>query len=216
MLQVKTFVVNMIEENCYVVSDSTGEAVIIDCGALSPKEREEISAYVSENALTVKHLLCTHAHFDHIFGVDFVYQTYGLCPLLHTDDVGLYQQAEWQTRSILHRDMDWHLPPVGQALHGGDCIRFGTHTLSVIETPGHTPGGVCFYCADEGFLFSGDSLFLSSIGRTDLPGGNAHQLIEGLRTRILTLPPETRVCPGHGPATTIGHERSSNPYLRQG
>lgn len=214
MIEIKTFTVNMIEENCYVVSDPTGEAVIIDCGALTPEEQDEICSYIRTKSLTPKHLICTHAHFDHIFGVDFIHRTYGLRPEMHAADMPLYAQAAQQTRAILGQESSWSLPPVGTKLAGGDTVTFGTHRLAVIETPGHTPGGVCFHCAEEGVLFSGDSLFQCSIGRTDLPGGDGKALVDSLRSRILTLPEETTVWPGHGPATHIGYERKYNPYLR--
>lgn len=214
MIKIKTFTVNMIAENCYVISDSTGEAVIIDCGALTPEEQDEICSYILTERLTPRHLICTHAHFDHIFGVEFINRTYGLRPEMHAADMPLYAQAAQQTSSILGQESTWSLPPVGTKLANGDTVTFGTHQLAVIETPGHTPGGVCFYCAEEGVLFSGDSLFQCSIGRTDLPGGNGPVLVDALRSRILTLPPETTVYPGHGPATHISYERKYNPYLR--
>ncbi len=214
MLDIQCFVVNMVEENCYVVSDSTREAVVIDCGVLTRKEEEAFQSYVTEKKLTLTHLLCTHAHFDHIFGAEFIYRTYGLKPEIHGNDAMLYAQAAVQTRTIMHQEMEWTLPPHEISLTENDVITFGTHQLKVIATPGHTQGGVCFYCPSEQILFSGDSLFQSCIGRTDLPGGNGPQLVEALCRKILTLPPETRVYPGHGPSTSIGYERRFNAYLR--
>ena len=133
---------------------------------------------------------------------------------MHAADMPLYAQAAQQTRAILGQESSWSLPPVGTKLAGGDTVTFGKHRFAVIETPGHTPGGVCFHCAEEDVLFSGDSLFQCSIGRTDLPGGDGKALVDSLRSRILTLPEETTVWPGHGPATHIGYERKYNPYLR--
>ncbi len=213
MLTIEAFVVNMVEENCYVVFDETNEAVIIDCGALTGGEQSGIDKYISDRHLTVRHLLCTHGHFDHVFGNAHVYERYGLQPEMHRGDEDLYRNAAEQVRLILHRTYRDELPAIGKFLQEKDVVRFGAHQFEVIATPGHTQGGVCFYCQQENVLFSGDSLFLHSIGRTDLPGGNGEQLVESLTTKILTLPPETVVYPGHGPATTIGEEQLHNPYL---
>lgn len=213
MITVKTFTVNFIEENCYVLSDQAGNAVIIDCGAYSPEEQNAISHYIATAGLTVRHLLCTHGHFDHIFGNQFICDTYGLQPQLHADEAATYAAASEQMQMFLHRAFPLQIPAAGRLLKDGDEITFGEHTLRVIATPGHTPGGVCFYLETENLLFSGDSLFRGSIGRCDLPGGNEVQLISALRNKVLTLPESTCVYPGHGPSTTIGEERTGNPFF---
>lgn len=213
MLTVQRFVVNMIEENCYVLWDETREAVIVDCGVFSAEERQDIRTYVDGHALTVKHLLNTHGHFDHIFGNRFACDAFGVSPELHKDEAGTYEAAASQMRAFLHRSLPLDVPPAGRYFDTGDVISFGTHRLQVIHTPGHTPGGVCFYCEAEKLLVSGDSLFLGSIGRCDLPGGDEASLVRTLQERVLTLPEEVRVLPGHGPETTIGFERRHNPCL---
>lgn len=159
MLNIQHFKVNFIEENCYVVSDETREAVIIDCGAFFPEEKAAISSYLAENKLVLRHLLCTHGHFDHVFGAQFVCDTYHLQPEMCADEVPTYLQAAEQMRMFLHRDFPLTLPSIGNTFKDGDLITFGNHQLRVIETPGHTPGGVCFYCEAEKLIFSGDSLF---------------------------------------------------------
>lgn len=214
MLNLHCFTVNFIEENCYVVSDDTGEAVIVDCGAFFPEECETISRYIAQEGLTLRHHLLTHGHFDHVFGAQFLADTYGLRPELSRDEVATYEQAADQMRAFLHRDFPLSLPPVGATFGDGDEVSFGRHTLRVIATPGHTPGGVCYYCEAEGLLLSGDSLFRREIGRCDLPGGSEPQLVGGLKRAILALPDDVNVYPGHGPATTVGEERRENPYLR--
>ncbi len=213
MLTLKTFPVNFIEENCYVLSDESGEAVIIDCGAFFPEEKDEIRNYLAQNKLTPKHHICTHGHFDHVFGAQFLAEAYGILPELCKDEVKNYEMADEQMRTFLHRALPLTLPEVGRTFADGNSITFGNHRLKVITTPGHTPGGCCFYCEEEGILLSGDSLFRGSIGRCDLPGGNEVVLVSSLRQRILTLPDEVKVYPGHGPHTTIAEERTSNPYL---
>lgn len=214
MLTIQRFVVNMIEENCYVLWDETREAVIVDCGAFTPEERQAIRDYVDGNHLCVKHLLNTHGHFDHVFGNRFVCDAYGLSPELHCDEVATYEAAAGQMQAFMHRSFPLDVPPVGRIFAAGDTIGFGTHLLQVIHTPGHTPGGVCFYCEAEKVLVSGDSLFLGSIGRCDLPGGDERSLVRTLRERVLTLPEDVRVLPGHGPETTVGYESRYNSCLR--
>ena len=214
MLNIQRFKVNFIEENCYVVSDETREAVVIDCGAFFPEEHTAISKYLTDNKLKPCHLLCTHGHFDHVFGAQFIADTYHLTPEMCVDEVATYEQAAEQMQAFLHRDFPLSLPSVGKTFKEGDIIRFGSHQLRVIETPGHTPGGVCFYCEAEKVLFSGDSLFRHEIGRCDPPGGNEAQLIQGLKEKILTLPSDVKVLPGHDVATTIGDEKTGNRYLR--
>lgn len=213
-MQITRFVVNMIEENCYLLSDDKGQAALVDCGAFYPEERKAIADYIDQHKLTLTHLLNTHGHFDHLFGASFVYERYGLGPEMAEAERETYAAASEQMRQFIHRDLPLTTPPVARWLHDGDTVKVGDITLEVIATPGHTPGGICFYCAKEGVLFSGDSLFHHEIGRCDLPGGDLHQLITALKTRILPLPDTVKVLPGHGEATTIGDERANNPYLQ--
>lgn len=213
-LRIRTFTVNFIEENCHVLSDDSGEAVIVDCGAFFDEEREALARYIADEGLRPVHLLCTHGHFDHVFGAQFVYDTYGLQPEMAADELPTYMAAAAQMRQFLHRDLPLELPPHGRLLAEGDTVSFGHHMLRAIATPGHTPGGLCYYCEEEALLLSGDSLFRRAIGRCDLPGGNAGALVDALTRKITgALPEEVRVLPGHGPATTVGEERRENPYL---
>lgn len=213
MIHVETFPVNPLSENTYVVSDETREAVIIDCGAFTAKEQEAIASYIDTNQLKpVSHIL-THAHFDHCFGAVFINERYGIAPRCHTADRPLLDDLQGQMRQILGHALRCAQPTAGEDLTAQSVITFGTHRLTVIEMPGHSPGGVCFYCEEEGILFSGDSLFLLSIGRTDFPGGDLWKLISGLQRLLRTLPPQTRIYPGHGPATDAATERQSNPHL---
>ena len=213
MLQVQTFTVNFIDVNCYVISDETNEAIIVDCGAYAEEEKTAISNYISQNGLKICHLLCTHGHFDHIFGNQFICDTYSIHPKLHMDEADTYNHAERQMQMFLHKSFPLQIPPVEHYLQNGDCISFGNHSLRVISTPGHTPGGVCYYIESENLLLSGDSLFQGCIGRCDLPGGNEASLINNLRNKILTLPGNTKVLPGHGPSTTIDEEIRTNPFF---
>lgn len=218
MLTVKCFVTNMVSENCYVVSDETKEAVIIDDGAFSDEENSAIDTYITEHNLVPKHLLCTHAHFDHTLGCFHVYEKYGLKPQIHLKDTELYLNLPLQVEAILghvgqHFLSQVRVAPVGDVLAESRQITFGSHTLTVIEIPGHTLGGVCLYCDLEATLFSGDSLFLHSIGRTDFPGGDYQALVSGIKSKLLPLPDRTIIYTGHGATTTIQEEKLHNPYL---
>lgn len=213
MLKIETFVVNMIQENCYIVSDETHETVIIDCGAFYDNDKERIKAYIEKNKLVPVHSIFTHGHFDHIIGSKFLFDTYGIKPEIPAKDTDLYYDCAKQLNDFVGLNINLQLPNINKIIDDKYEIKFGTHTLSVINTPGHTPGGVSFYCKEENVLFSGDSLFYCSVGRTDLPGGDGNVLIEMLKQNILTLPEETTVFPGHGCATSIGFEKENNPYI---
>lgn len=213
-MEVKIFAVNPLEVNCYVVSDDTKEAVIIDCGCFHPDEWVEIKNYIVKEQLKVVHLLNTHLHFDHIMGVPMVYNDLGLAPEANKNDLSIYNNVEKQISTFINMNVDHiEMPPLGRELRDGDTIEFGTHSFMVIQTPGHTKGGVCFYCKEENALFTGDTLFQCSIGRTDLEGGCYEDIIQSVKERLLVLPPETKVYPGHGPSSSIEFEKKYNPYL---
>ena len=215
IMTIRTFEVNPLQENCYVVSDETKETIIIDCGAFYKAEFRAITDYIEQNGLKpVAHLL-THAHFDHAFGAGLVFEKYGLKARFHVGDDGMFKHISEQPfiygqHEALQRDFG----PAGEHVETSHSITFGTHSFSVIHTPGHTQGGVCYYCAEERVLFSGDSLFCQSIGRTDYPGGNYEQLILSIRALLSSLPDGVTIYPGHGPATSSEAERNNNPWIR--
>lgn len=213
MLNVQLFVVNMIRENCYVVSDETNEAVIIDCGALFPEECDCIKEYIAEKHLLLKHSLCTHGHFDHVFGAKFIYDTYGLKPELNAADIRLYNNCGEQLRLFLGKELEIETPPHGDYIGEDSVIKFGSHSFSVLPTPGHTPGGISFYCEKENVVFTGDSIFRHSIGRTDFPYGDEELLHGKLNENIMTLPECTTILPGHGRSTSVGEEKRENPFF---
>ena len=204
---------NPIQENTYVVWDDTKECAVIDAGNSNPREDAALDNFIAEHGLKPVLAVNTHGHFDHVFGAQFVCDTYHLQPEMCADEVPTYLQAPEQMRMFLHRDFPLTLPSVGNTFKDGDLITFGNHQLRVIETPGHTPGGVCFYCEAEKLIFSGDSLFRHEIGRCDLPGGNESQLIRVLKEKILSLPSDVNVLPGHDVATTVGEEKRANRHL---
>ncbi len=212
MLEIRKFTVNPLHENCYIVSDDTKECVIIDCGAYTDAERKAIKDYIDGNSLTPKHLLLTHGHIDHCVGNGFIAKEYGLKPEVHIKEQRLMELLPMQSEMILGETLKEAMPAVGKYFTGKDTVVFGNHTFEIIETPGHSPGGVFFYCKDEKVAFSGDTLFKGSIGRTDFMGGSMFQIIQSLRM-ICQLEDGTKVCPGHGDDTTVGYECVNNMYL---
>lgn len=213
MIRIETFVNRPIDENTYVVSDETHDAVIIDCGALFPDDQQAIADYISREGLHVTAHILTHGHFDHMFGAQWVADTYGCRPKLHPADTDIYEGAVERVSAFFHRPITFSIPRVGSFFNERNTLRFGSHSIRVIACPGHTQGGVCLYLEDEGVLFTGDSLFQGSIGRTDLEGGDHQTLIESLTERVLTLPEDVAVYPGHGPKTSIRNEKMFNPYI---
>lgn len=213
MFTIKRFVCNPLHENTYVVSDDSGEAVIIDCGAFTDKERQKLSDYVRDNGLTPVRLIATHGHVDHHLGDRFAHDRWGLLPEVHRSDADLMAQLPQQAAAIegLHLTRD-DFVPVAHWLDDGETIAFGNHALTVMPAPGHSPGGAFFYCPEEKVLFTGDTLFRGAIGRTDFIGGSMFMIIQTLRS-VSQLPDDTRFYPGHGADSTIGYELATNPYL---
>lgn len=202
-MKVDFLTVSMFATNCYIVScPETNEAVIIDPGA----EGKSIRATTDKCGLKVKYIINTHAHVDHIGANGILKQEYSVPILLNKKDLELYQNPGFGLKLILKKQ-----PLPDQFLTEGDEISFGRLKLEVLETPGHTEGGICLY--GSGAVFCGDTLFAGSIGRTDLAGGSYDSLITSIKSKLLTLPPETRVYPGHGPETTVKDETSGNPFL---
>lgn len=203
----------MFPVNCYVLSDETNEAVIIDAGCYFPQDGQILKQYITDNNLSVKHLLNTHLHLDHVFGNAFVERTFGVKPEASEADEFLLRRLGEQCKMFGFNPNE---PTVqlGNYLKDGDKVTFGHIRIDVIGVPGHSPGGLAYYIASEHCLFSGDSLFKGSIGRADLEGGDFETLHNAVCTRLLTLPSETIVYPGHGDNTTIGFEKMNNPFFR--
>lgn len=214
MLKIQKYVCNMFGENTYVVWGDTRECVIIDCGAFYPEEHAAIENLIKSESLKPVHLLCTHGHIDHVMGNGFVSQTYGIKPEIHAGDEYLITNLREQARSMVGMDYADYIPPVGKYLSETDVISFGSHTLEIIHTPGHTPGGTVFHCKEEKVAFTGDTLFNMSVGRTDFPGGSWMQLMDSLKRMKDRLAPETALYSGHGNQTTMEYEMKWNPYLK--
>lgn len=214
MISVKRFQVNPLQENCYVVSDNSGECIIIDCGALYDEEQAAIDRYLQQQQLRPMHLLATHGHLDHNFGNRYLYVRYGLQVEICSEDCQLVEHLPQQAETLFGMQITADQPPVGRLLGNGDTIRFGQHALQVVHTPGHSYGSCLFWCKEENVAFSGDTLFRMSIGRTDFPEGSWQQMEKSLALIAALLPEETMVYPGHGPQTTISEELRYNPYMK--
>ncbi len=205
---VETLVVGPIEENCYVLrDDDTDAGIIIDPG----DNGQEILAYVRDNGIKVKLIVNTHGHWDHIGAVDFLRDELAVGLAIHADDASMLTatREEMAAYSVFAGGKR----PAEILLKDGDTISFGNSSLKVIHTPGHTRGGICLY--GGGCLFSGDTLFAGSVGRTDFPGGDYRAILHSVNIQLEQVGDETRVFPGHGPATRMGRERRCNPYLQK-
>ena len=204
---IKSFVVGPIGVNCYVVSDAdSGQGIIIDPGG----NAKGIIAYVKAQKIAIKYIVDTHGHGDHIGANDAVRDATGALLLIHRADQYMLSDA----RANLSAFMGFSAlsRPADQLLAEGDEVAFAGASFKVVHTPGHSPGGICLI--GEGIVFSGDTLFAESIGRCDFPGGSEIELVRSVKKKLLPLPDDTKVYPGHGPGTTIGWERRYNPYLQ--
>lgn len=212
-MKVKKFQFNPVGVNTYVLSDSTGECVIIDPACYYPDEKELLLNYIHDNDLVIKHLLNTHLHFDHVFGNPFIASQFDVLPEAHKADEPLLLDFENQLKMFGMPSIAEKQPHIGNYLQENDVVTFGNQKLIVLHVPGHSPGSLVFYNQAEEALFVGDVLFNGGIGRTDLPGGNFQTLIDGIQTKLFSLPNETKVYPGHGTTTTIGIEKKFNPFV---
>lgn len=207
----ETMAVGLLQCNCTILGDeTTREAIVVDPG--DGNDLERLRDLLARHGLTVKAIVITHAHIDHIGGAAKLKASTGAPVYMNSADHDLYRhlevQAAWLGMPVPERtDID-------SEARDGDALRLGEAALHLIHTPGHTQGSVCLYCPSEHLLLAGDTLFRDSIGRTDLPGGDGRMILESIHTRLLTLPEETEVICGHGPSTSIGREKERNPFLR--
>ncbi len=203
---------NPFQENTCLVYDETKECVIFDPGCYEEHEKEELKKFIDDSGLSPVRLINTHCHIDHVFGNHFVNATWGLELEIHKGELPVLEAvpAISQFYGIPAGDPS---PKPGRFIEEGEMISFGNTRLKALFTPGHSSASLSFYCEESGFVIAGDVLFRESIGRTDLPGGDFDTLIGSIRAHLLSLEDEVVVYPGHGPSTTIGHERKFNPFL---
>ena len=204
---IKNIVVGPLEVNCYILGcEDTKEAAIIDPG----DNADEIISNIEKEGLNPKFIINTHAHFDHIGGVKVIQDHFKIDFILHEGDLFLVENASEQATAFGLKPIS--KPEVNKNVTNGEKVILGNKFITVIHTPGHSPGGVCYYSGNN--VFVGDTLFTGSIGRTDLPGGSYDTLINSIKENLFPLGDSTIVYPGHGPSTTIGNEKEHNPFLK--
>jgi hydroxyacylglutathione hydrolase len=210
MLHVQSFTFNPFQENTIVVYDEGRNCFVVDPGCADDTERTELVNFIEKNRLKVQLLLNTHCHIDHVLGNYFVKEKFKTRLLIHAKDEPVLKAQKAYASSYGFFQFDETLPDA--YMEEGDTLKLGNEILKVIFVPGHSPGHVAFYNEKNKILIGGDVLFYNSIGRTDLPGGNYEQLISSIHEKLFTLPDDVKVFPGHGPATTIGFEKKTNPF----
>jgi hydroxyacylglutathione hydrolase len=212
MITIKSFVFSEFQVNTYVLGDESSQCIIIDPGCNDARQQDELTGFIRDQKLQPVMLVNTHGHIDHVAGDRFVKTVYNIPLAIHEKDVFLLEKA---LKFAEFFTMVAEQPPAPDILlKEGDEVRFGNSVLSVFHIPGHSPGSIVLYSKEENLVIAGDVLFNGSVGRSDLPGGNHGTLIKGITGKLMTLPRETVVYPGHGPATTIGHEYDTNPFLQ--
>lgn len=212
MLNVHFFTFNAFEENTYVISNHKKECWIVDPGMYEQRETDEFISFLEKAQLQPKGIINTHAHLDHIFGVPAIIAKYGIEFGIHELEKPVLARGE-ETAAMFGIRFT-NVPKADFYIADGQILKLGDDTLEVRLTPGHSPGSISFYHPEGNWVIAGDALFNGSIGRTDLPGGNFDTLIHAIRTQLFTLPDNTKVLSGHGPATTIGDEKKYNPFLK--
>ena len=212
-MKVSRFTFNMFGVNTYILwDDISKDATIIDPGMVNDSEQKIIDQFIEKNNLKLSHLVNTHMHIDHAFGVQYMKNRYNLKFECNIDDQFLAQRLNEQA-AMFGLPISIEELQIDVDLKNGDKIYVGDEELQILQVPGHSPGSIVLYAPQSSFIISGDVLFNSSIGRTDLPGGSYPQLISAINEKLMTLPEDVIVYPGHGNETSIGQEKSNNPYL---
>jgi len=211
MLTIQTFCFNAFQENTYVLYNEQKEAIIIDPGCYLKNEQAILAEFISDNNLTPMLLLNTHCHLDHVFGNNFVSEKYNLTAHFHKNEQPVIDRlpeggARWGVPCEPYKGLVKYI-------EHNEIIVFGKDQFRALLTPGHSPGSLCFYHEKQDFMLGGDLIFKDGVGRTDLPGCNPLDLISSISTQILPLPDTLTIYSGHGPATTLGREKKSNPYI---
>lgn len=212
MLYIVQFTFNAFQENTYLIINDKKQCWIVDPGMYDNSETKHFAGYIHENGLQPQAIINTHAHIDHILGIHAVKAAFDIPFYLHEKDLPVLKNAP--VSAAIFGFTIPAVPQPDQFLKEGTPLLLNDETLEIRFAPGHSPGSVVFYYPEGKWVIGGDVLFAESIGRTDLPGGNHDILIQSIRSQLFSLPDDTVVYPGHGPATTIGHEKQFNPFLR--
>ncbi len=211
MTKIKIFVFNPFQENTFLLYDESNECIIIDAGCNEEHEFKQIDSFITENNLTLKLIINTHCHIDHIMGNAYLVDKYKVPSIAHKEDMPLLERSNDMAMAFGFNIQE---PPIpNKFVNEDDEIKFGNTTLEVKHVPGHSPGSIALYNEKEQFVIVGDVLFNGGIGRTDLPGGDYDTLIASINDKLFTLNSNVVVYSGHGESSTIGHEKSTNPYF---
>ena len=213
MIQLKCFIFNPMAENTYLLYDESKEAIIIDPGCYEKHEQEKLKEFIQKNKLKVNKLLNTHCHIDHVLGNAFVKREFGVNLWIHEIEKPYLKAVS--SYAFNYGFANYESTDADKFLVPGEKIHFGHSELDILFVPGHAPGHLAFYSAKDKMLIGGDVLFQSSIGRSDLPGGDFQTLINSIKDKFYTLPDDITVYTGHGPKTTIRIEKSTNPFVNQ-
>jgi glyoxylase-like metal-dependent hydrolase (beta-lactamase superfamily II) len=211
-MKIARLIFNPIQENTYIIWDDTLEAAVIDAGNMNERENEVLAKFIADNGLKPKYALNTHGHFDHLLGVDFLREKYGAQLAMSSKDEFLLKGAS-VSAELFGVKADALPEAIDVDLEGKESIKFGNTELKIIPTPGHTPGHFAFFEPESKVLFTGDTLFRESIGRTDLPGGDYSWIMRSIIENILPLGDDVKIYPGHGETSDIGHESMYNPFV---
>ncbi|MCK5845960.1 MAG: MBL fold metallo-hydrolase [Bacteroidales bacterium] len=212
-MTIKTFVFNPFQLNTFVVYDETKAAIIIDAGNSTTEENNELFNFIAQEQLSIEGLYYTHAHVDHIIGNNDILKKYNIEAYAGVDSDVFFENAEGHAKSLGFSFNKLITPLI--TIKDNDEVKFGNSSLRAISTPGHADGSICFYSEKDQFIIAGDVLFRDSIGRTDLPTGNFDLLARSIIDKLYVLPVGVKVYPGHGPTTTIGYEKSNNPFVSE-
>ena len=225
MIKIEHFIFNAFQARCSVVWDEAGNCAIVDPGCSTPEETDTLKNFISSKGLTPVCIMLTHCHFDHMCGMSELAKEYEIPVYAHANEIHTLDQANPyickaldlplpQTFPIIKTISEAAIPSRHVSIYGGDIIDVGSLRFEVLETPGHTTGGVCFLERKEKVLFSGDTLFAGAIGRSDFPGGDYDMLMKSIFEKIISLDSDIDVIPGHGPLTDIATEGMTNPFLQ--
>jgi hydroxyacylglutathione hydrolase len=212
MLHVESFTFNPFSENTYLIYNDEKEAFLIDPGNMPDAETKVLGDFINSKELKINNILLTHAHIDHIIGLQWAYDEFQAPVLVHLDEIEILEKAPFTAKNY-----GFFFPAFKGEIKNikeGDELTLSSDTFQIYDVPGHSPGSVAFYNKENDFVISGDALFMMSIGRTDLYKGDYDQLITSIKTKLLTLPESTTVFSGHGESTTIGFEKNHNPFLK--
>ena len=212
MLHVESFTFNPFSENTYLIYNDENKAFLIDPGNLPDAETKVLADFIKSKGLEIQNILLTHAHIDHIIGLQWAHDEFQVPVLIHLNEIEILEKAPFTAKNY-----GFFFPAFKGEIKNikeGDELNLGSDTFQIFDVPGHSPGSVAFYNKNNEFVISGDALFMMSIGRTDLYKGDYDQLITSIKTKLFTLPESTKVFSGHGESTTIGFEKNHNPFLK--